>query len=145
MYRQIALSKESKDYHRLLWRFSAEEKISHLRLKRVIYRVRSSAYHATRALQATATFKPGSVANSIPLRKWTSNDIRLIGRLTEDFRETKELVDLDNDEKTMKTFGLSGTPRRIKSNSNTKEPTKNLLASGFYSRKLLWSMTHCRG
>ena len=63
MYRQTALSKESKDYHRLLWRFSPEEKISHLRLKRVIYGVRSSAYHATRAQQETATFKPGSVAN----------------------------------------------------------------------------------
>ena len=139
MYRQTALSKESKEYRRLLWRLSPEEKISHLRLKLVIYGVRSSAYHATRALQEAATFKLGSEANSIilhdfyvdlmtiadtieealhlqdelldilrqagiPLRKWTSNDIRLIGRLIEDLRETKELVDLDNDEKAIETL-----------------------------------------
>ena len=56
MYRQIALEKGARRFHRLLWRDDPKDEFRHLQLKRVIYGIASSGYHAVRSLQETAKF-----------------------------------------------------------------------------------------
>ena len=51
MYRQVALAKEDKDFHRLLWRESCDVPVQIYRMTRVTYGVASSSYHAIRALR----------------------------------------------------------------------------------------------
>ena len=65
MYRQVELDEKDRDFQRLIWRFGEEEPLSVYRLTRVIYGVRSSGYHAIRALKAgslAAETPAGSVA-----------------------------------------------------------------------------------
>ena len=50
MYRQFALDKSSKDFHRILWRDNPTEPLRHLRVTRVTYGIASSAFHSTRCL-----------------------------------------------------------------------------------------------
>ena len=54
MYRQIALSKEAKDFHRIVWRPDPNEELQHLRMTRVAYGIRSSSYHSIRSLRSVA-------------------------------------------------------------------------------------------
>ena len=54
MGREIELDCPDKDFHRLLWRNSKNEKIQHLRMKRVTYGIASSAIHSTRGLKEVA-------------------------------------------------------------------------------------------
>ena len=54
MYRQIGLAPEDRDYQRLIWRDDPNGSLSVLRLTRVIYGIRSSAFHAVYALQKAA-------------------------------------------------------------------------------------------
>ena len=56
MYRQIALTDESKDFHRLCWRSDPKEPIQVYRMARVTYGVTSSSYHAIRTLQDSSEF-----------------------------------------------------------------------------------------
>ena len=54
MYRQTALAKKARRFHRLLWRDNPKDEFRHLQLTRVIYGIASSGYHAVRSLQETA-------------------------------------------------------------------------------------------
>ena len=54
MYHQIALDKDDKDFHRILWRDNPQEPIKHLRMTRVTYGIASSSFHSIRSLQETA-------------------------------------------------------------------------------------------
>ena len=54
MYRQVALSREAKDLHRILWRDSPGQPLKHLRMTRVKYGTTSASYHSIRCLQETA-------------------------------------------------------------------------------------------
>ena len=54
MYRQIALSKEAKDFHRIVWRPDPNEELQHLRMTRETHGVRSSSYHSIRSLRSVA-------------------------------------------------------------------------------------------
>ena len=54
MYRQIALSKEAKDFHRIVWRPDPNEELQHLRMTRVTYGIRSSSYHSIRSFRSVA-------------------------------------------------------------------------------------------
>ena len=51
MYRQVALDKSDRDFHRILWRDYVTDEIRELRMTRVTYGVASSSYHSIRALQ----------------------------------------------------------------------------------------------
>ena len=52
MYRQIALSKEAKDFYRIVWRPDPNEELQHLRMSRVTYGIRSSSYHSIKSLRS---------------------------------------------------------------------------------------------
>ena len=54
MYRQFELDTPDKDFHRLLWRSKKDEKVKHMRMKRVTYGIASSAFHSTRCLKEVA-------------------------------------------------------------------------------------------
>ena len=54
MYRQVALDKPDRDYHRLLWREESNEPVQHLRMTRVTYGVASSSHHSTKCLMVRA-------------------------------------------------------------------------------------------
>ena len=54
MYRQVELDAPDKDFHRLLWRSKKDEKVKHMRMKRVTYGIASSAFHSTRCLKEVA-------------------------------------------------------------------------------------------
>ena len=51
VYRQIALAKEDKDFHRLFCRDTQEEPIKVYRMTRVTYGIGSLDYHSIRSLQ----------------------------------------------------------------------------------------------
>ena len=53
-YRQIALSKEAKDFHRIVWRPDPNEALQHLRMTCVTYGIRSSSYHSIWSLRGVA-------------------------------------------------------------------------------------------
>ena len=66
MYRQIGLHPEDRDFHRLVWRDDPNKTLSVLRLTRVIYGIRSSAFHAVYALQNVAkAVEDGAVRRAI--------------------------------------------------------------------------------
>ena len=50
MYRQVALNKEDKDFHRILWRNEPDQPIDTYRMIRVTYGVASSCYHSVQSL-----------------------------------------------------------------------------------------------
>ena len=54
MYREVQLSSEDKDLHRLLWRASPQEPVRAFRMTRVTFGVSASPYLAVRTLQQTA-------------------------------------------------------------------------------------------
>ena len=54
MYRQVALDKSDRDFHRILWRDYVTDEIRELRMTCVTYGVASSFYHSTRALHESA-------------------------------------------------------------------------------------------
>ena len=74
MYRQIALDLPSQDFHRLLWRKSPDDPIQVYRMTRVTYGVRSSSYHAIRALQEAAAFTSAETTQSALLRDFYVDD-----------------------------------------------------------------------
>ena len=51
MYRQIALDKEDKDFHRIFWQDTPNDPIKVYRKTRVTYGIGSSGYHSIRSLQ----------------------------------------------------------------------------------------------
>ena len=53
-YRQVALDAPNKDFHRLLWRNWKDDKIKHMRMKRVTYAIASSAFHSTLCIKEVA-------------------------------------------------------------------------------------------
>ena len=66
MYSQIGLHPEDRDFHRLVWRDDPNKTLSVLRLTRVIYGIRSSAFHAVYALQNVAkAVEDGAVRRAI--------------------------------------------------------------------------------
>ena len=50
MYCQVALNKNDKNYHRILWRDVPEQPIETYRMTRVTYGISSSCYHSVRSL-----------------------------------------------------------------------------------------------
>ena len=54
MYRQVALDKPDRDYHRLLWREETNELVQHLRMTRVTHGVASSSHHSIKCLMVLA-------------------------------------------------------------------------------------------
>ena len=54
MYRQVALDKPDRDYHRLLWREETNEPVQHLRMTRVTYGVASSSHSSIKCLMVLA-------------------------------------------------------------------------------------------
>ena len=54
MYRQIALTKDARRFHRLFWRNDPKDPFRHLQMTRVIYGIASSCYHSVRSLQETS-------------------------------------------------------------------------------------------
>ena len=54
MYRQVALDKPDRDYHRLLWREETNEPLQHLLMTRVTYGVASSSHHSMKCLMVLA-------------------------------------------------------------------------------------------
>ena len=74
MYRQIALAKPDKDYHRILWCEQKSHSIQTLRMTRVTYGVRSSAHQSVRALQEVATAEPDPETSPVILRDFAVDD-----------------------------------------------------------------------
>ena len=56
MYRQVALEKSSRDYHRILWRSDGERPLQVYRMRRVVYGIASSSFHAITTLQLAASY-----------------------------------------------------------------------------------------
>ena len=54
MYRQVLISPEHRDFSRILWRYSTDEKIQTFRLNTVTYGTKSASFLAIRALQQVA-------------------------------------------------------------------------------------------
>ena len=54
MYRQVELDKAHRDFHRILWRFTADGPVETLRMTRFTYGVASSSYHSIRSLRECA-------------------------------------------------------------------------------------------
>ena len=75
MYRQIALNAEAKDYHRLIWRFAENQRKTHLLMKRVTYGIKSSEYHAVRAMQETTKLNQKSSACKVILNNLYVNEL----------------------------------------------------------------------
>ena len=48
------MSKEAKDFHRIVWRPEPNEELEHLWMTRVTYGIRSSSYHSIRSLRSVA-------------------------------------------------------------------------------------------
>ena len=66
LYRQKALSKDSRSFHRLLWQDDPKNEFKHLQLTRVLYEIASSGYHVVRSLQETAKLTDnGNVCRAI--------------------------------------------------------------------------------
>ncbi len=81
IYRQIALAKPGKDYHRILSREQKSHSIQTLRMTRVTYGFRSSAHQAVRALQEVATAEPDPETSPVILRDFAVDDL-LTGETT---------------------------------------------------------------
>ena len=86
MYRQIALDKDDKDFHRLFWRDTPSDPIKVYRMTRVTYGIGSSGYHSIRSLQEAG--KDSSVEKVIK-RDFYVDDM-LSGAHTED--EATQLI-----------------------------------------------------
>ena len=56
MYRQVELSPEDRDLHRILWRKNPTDPILTYRMTRVAYGIASSSFHAVRSLLDCAKF-----------------------------------------------------------------------------------------
>ena len=54
MYQQVELDKADRDFHRILWKFTADGPVETLRMTRVTYGVASSSYHSIRSLRECA-------------------------------------------------------------------------------------------
>ena len=64
-----------KDYHRLIWSFAENQRMTHLRMNRVTYGIKSSACHAVRAMQETAKLNPKSPACKVVLNGFYVDDL----------------------------------------------------------------------
>ena len=79
-YRQIALDKEDKDFHRLFWRDTPSDPIKVYRMTRVTYGIGSSGYHSIRLLQEAGKY---SSVEKVIKRDFYVDDM-LSGTHTED-------------------------------------------------------------
>ena len=61
MYEQVALGKDDRDFHRILWRFAADGPFETLRMTRVTYGVASSSYGSTRSSRECANLSEVSL------------------------------------------------------------------------------------
>ena len=86
MYRQIAVDKGNKEFHRLIWRDTPSDSIKVYRMTRVTYGIGSSGYHSNRSLQEAG--KDSSVEKVVK-RDFYVDDM-LSGANTED--EAAQLI-----------------------------------------------------
>ena len=116
MYRQVALHKPDRDFHRVLWREKDTDPIQHLRMTRVTYGVTSSSFHSIRSLLELAKTAPEKV------RRIIENDMYVDDLLTgcSNIEEAKDLQD-----QLIETLQTGGFPLR-KWTSNSPELIKRL-------------------
>ena len=88
-YRQVALHKPDRDFHRILWSEKDTEPIQHLRMTRVTYGVTSSSFHSMRSFLELAKTGPGKV------RRINGNDM-YIDDLLAGCSNLEEAKDLQN-------------------------------------------------
>ena len=146
MYRQTALSKEAKDFHRRVWRPDPNEELQYLRMTRVLYGIRSSSYHSIRSLQSVADgnslvdevilsdsyvddFLTGAesideakkfrnelqeklLGGGFPLWKLSSSSVEVLKDLPPHLLETKDVLELNKEDKLIKALGLVWCPSR---------------------------------
>ena len=138
------MSKEAKDFHRIIWRPDPNEELQHLRMTRVTYGSRSSSYHSIRSLRSVADFLVDEVilsdsyvddfltgAESIDeakklrnewqekllggdfsLRKWSSSGVEVLKDLPPHLLETKHVLELNKEFKSIKALGAVWYPSR---------------------------------
>ena len=75
MYRQIALEKSSKDFHRIVWRWNANDVLEHFRMTRVTYGIASSSFHSIRSLFEAARVISDEIASPIIERDFYVDDL----------------------------------------------------------------------
>ena len=146
MYGHIALSKEAKDFHRIVWRPDLKEELQHLRMSRATYGIRSSSYHSIRSLRSVADgdslvdevilsdshlddFLTGAesinegkksrnelqeelLSGGFPLRKWSSSSVEVLKDLPPHLLETKDVLELNKEDKSIKALGVVWYPSR---------------------------------
>ena len=133
MYQQVELDKAHRDFHRILWRFTADGPVETLRMTRVTYGVVSSSYHSIRSspievqrailrdfyvddiltganLIDEARILQKRLVESLKrgrfdLRKWTSNESSIILDLPPECREANYNVQFLDKDHTIKTLG----------------------------------------
>ena len=129
MYRQVALHKPDRDFHRVLWREKDTEPIQHLRMTRVTYGVTSSCFHSIWSLLELAKTAP------VKVRRIIENDMYVDDLLTScsNFEEAKHLQDQLIE--TLQTGGFrvrkwtSNSPELIKRLPETLRETKDDITS----------------
>ena len=75
MYWEIALEKSAKDFHRILWRWNANDVLEHFRMARVTYGIAFSSFHTIRSLFGTARVDFDEIASPIIERNFYLNDL----------------------------------------------------------------------
>lgn len=117
MYRQIRISEEDQDYHRILWRFSTNDPIQEFKLLTVTYGTAAAPYLAVKTIQRLAEDEKMSypTASKISLQDFYVDDL-MSG--AEDEREAIETVN-----ELISMFKASGITLR-KWSSNNREVIK---------------------
>ena len=174
MYRQIALSREAKDFHRIVWRPDPNEELQHLRKTRVRYGIRSSSHHSIRSLRSVAIgdslvdevilsdsyvddFLTGAesideakklrnelqekhLGGSFLLRNWSSSSVEFLKDLPPHLLETKDVLELKKEDKSIKALGVMWYPSRdvfcFRYNGS--------IETGSTKRKWLWDSENLR-
>ena len=75
MYRQIALEKSAEDFHRIVWRWNANDVLEHFRMTRVTYGIASSSFHSIRSLFEAARVNFDEIASPIIERDFYVDDL----------------------------------------------------------------------
>ena len=75
MDRQIALENSAKDFHRIVWRWNANDVLEHFRMTRVTYGIASSSFHSIRSLFEAAMVNFDEIASPIIERDFYVDDL----------------------------------------------------------------------
>ena len=75
MCRQIALEKFAKDFHRIVWRWNANDVIKHFPMTRMTYGIATSSFHSIRSPFEAARVNFDEIASSIIERDFYVDDL----------------------------------------------------------------------